>query len=74
VLLLVSLTEERATYFALELDRSWTEMTEVTPKVAQLIWAPLGHQKSMMPAQCKLHGRRLWPVTGTCPSTPLIET
>jgi len=27
--LLVSLTAERATYFALELDRSWTEMTGV---------------------------------------------
>jgi hypothetical protein len=29
VLLLVSLTEERAIYLALELDRSWTEMTGV---------------------------------------------
>jgi hypothetical protein len=31
VLLLVSLTEERAIYLALELDRSWTEMAGVTP-------------------------------------------
>jgi hypothetical protein len=31
VLLLVSLTEERAIYLALELDRSWTEMTGVNP-------------------------------------------
>jgi hypothetical protein len=29
--LLVSLTEERAIYLALELDRSWTEMTGVNP-------------------------------------------
>jgi hypothetical protein len=31
VLLLVSLTEERAIYLALESDRSWTEMTGVNP-------------------------------------------
>ena len=31
MLLLVSLTEERAIYLALELDRSWTEMTGVNP-------------------------------------------
>jgi hypothetical protein len=31
VLLLVSLTEERTIYLALELDRSWTEMTGVNP-------------------------------------------
>jgi hypothetical protein len=31
VLLLVPLTEERAIYLALELDRSWTEMTGVNP-------------------------------------------
>jgi hypothetical protein len=31
VLLLVSLTEERAIYLAFELDRSWTEMTGVNP-------------------------------------------
>jgi hypothetical protein len=31
VLLLVSLTEERAIYLALELDRSWTEMPGVNP-------------------------------------------
>ena len=36
--------------------------------------APLGHQKSMVLAQCKVHGRRLWPVTGTCPSTPLSRS
>ena len=29
--LLVSLTEKRAIYLALELDRSWTEMTGVNP-------------------------------------------
>ena len=32
MLLLVSLTEERAIYLALELDRSWTEMTGVNPQ------------------------------------------
>ena len=31
MLLLVSLTEERAIYLALEVDRSWTEMTAVNP-------------------------------------------
>jgi hypothetical protein len=31
VLLLVSLTGERAIYLALEVDRSWTEMTGVRP-------------------------------------------
>jgi hypothetical protein len=31
VLLLVSFTEERTTYLALELDRSWTEMIGVNP-------------------------------------------
>jgi hypothetical protein len=31
VLLLVSLTEERAIYLPLELDRSWTEMPGVNP-------------------------------------------
>jgi hypothetical protein len=31
VLLLVSLTEERAIYFVLELDRRWTEMSGVNP-------------------------------------------
>ena len=31
MLLLVSLTEERAIYLALELDRSWTEMSGVNP-------------------------------------------
>jgi hypothetical protein len=31
VLLLVSLTEERAICLALELDRSWAEMTGVNP-------------------------------------------
>ena len=31
MLLLVSLTEGRAIYLALELDRSWTEMTGVNP-------------------------------------------
>jgi len=31
VLLLVSLTEERAIYLALELDRSWTEACGVNP-------------------------------------------
>ena len=31
MLLLVSLTEERTIYLALELDRSWTEMTGVNP-------------------------------------------
>src|SRR6266550_1897472 len=40
--------------------------------MAQLIWEPLGHQKSMMPAQCKLDGRRLWPVMGTCPPTSTV--
>ena len=33
MLLLVSLTEEHAIYLALELDRSWTEMTGVNPFV-----------------------------------------
>ena len=31
MLLLVSLTEERTIYLALELDRSWTEMSGVNP-------------------------------------------
>ena len=31
MLLLVSLTEERAIYLALELDRSWTETVGVNP-------------------------------------------
>ena len=31
MLLLVSLTKERAIYLALELDRSWTEMPGVNP-------------------------------------------
>ena len=31
MLLLVSLTEQRAIYLALELDRSWTEMGGVNP-------------------------------------------
>jgi hypothetical protein len=36
VLLLVSLTEERAIYLAFELDRSWTEMMiGVNPKAGR---------------------------------------
>ena len=31
MLLLVSLTEERAIYLGLDLDRSWTEMSGVNP-------------------------------------------
>jgi hypothetical protein len=38
VLLLVSLTEERAIYLALELDRSWTEMTEVHLALAKMLF------------------------------------
>jgi hypothetical protein len=37
VLLLVSLTEERTIYLALELDRSWTEMNGVNPPSARPI-------------------------------------
>jgi hypothetical protein len=38
--------------------------------MAQIDWA-MGHQKSKTPEKFKLPRRCLWPVTGTCPSTPL---
>ena len=48
MLLLVSLTEERAIYLALELDRSWTEMSGVNPYDGWMVVDPSSREEPLV--------------------------